>query len=241
MRRGLLKGFRPTLAFTFLEMIAVMVIITILAALIIPATAAVRSRGRQTVCLSNMRQIGLGLTMYRDEHKDTYPLTNDWQTAVSSYMRGVSTVARTGGGFVFPDAYLCPEIARKYNGANPGAWGYAYNLTVVNDIMPGGPRVDVAADGSSKSFEMVPEPAKKSYIACGYGGGYVRFTTGIWNLTQTPVPNPWKWQILPEGIHRGVENYLFCDGHIEAIPVTDLSRMNNAWFNNVPSNPGMRM
>jgi len=54
--------------FTLIELLVVVTIIAILAALLMPALASAREKARQAVCMSNLKQLGLAMTMYADDH-----------------------------------------------------------------------------------------------------------------------------------------------------------------------------
>jgi prepilin-type N-terminal cleavage/methylation domain-containing protein/prepilin-type processing-associated H-X9-DG protein len=60
-------------AFTLIERLVVIAIIAILAAILFPVFAQAREKARQTTCLSNMRQVGLGLQMYTQDYDETLP------------------------------------------------------------------------------------------------------------------------------------------------------------------------
>jgi len=63
--------------FTLIELLVVIAIIAILAAILFPVFAQAREKARQTVCLSNTKQIGLGLTMYVNDYDETFPRMDD--------------------------------------------------------------------------------------------------------------------------------------------------------------------
>ncbi|MEI9963252.1 MAG: type II secretion system protein [Limisphaerales bacterium] len=75
--------FRPILSsaegrkigFTLIELLVVIAIIGILAALLLPTLAASKQRALTAQCLSNMRQVGLGMTLYADEATDLFPVS----------------------------------------------------------------------------------------------------------------------------------------------------------------------
>jgi prepilin-type N-terminal cleavage/methylation domain-containing protein/prepilin-type processing-associated H-X9-DG protein len=60
-------------AFTLLETLVVIAIIGILAVMLLPAVEKARARSRQAACMSNLRQIGLGLQSFRHDHEGIYP------------------------------------------------------------------------------------------------------------------------------------------------------------------------
>jgi len=65
--------FRRQRGFTLIELLVVISIIATLAAILFPVFASAREKARQSVCLSNLRQIGLAFTQYVDDNDEHYP------------------------------------------------------------------------------------------------------------------------------------------------------------------------
>jgi prepilin-type N-terminal cleavage/methylation domain-containing protein len=141
-------------AFTLVELLVVIAIIALLAALLLPALKNARENARRMVCLSNQRQIMMGINLFAIDHTDRAPRMGyntgtglgqlPWLTAADPK----SILVRLN---ILPknEIWRCPQIWQDYPTLAPlMGWGfsgpmyhYGYNYTYTggNDAWAGDP------------------------------------------------------------------------------------------------------
>src|SRR5262245_2130789 len=111
-RQSMQRDRKP--GFTLIELLVVIAIIAILAAILFPVFAQAREKARMTTCVSNMRQIGTGLSMYAQDYDESFPFirfhtNNDardwvWKQAIAPYVKNKQVYACPSN----PKASACP-------------------------------------------------------------------------------------------------------------------------------------
>lgn len=114
--------------FTLVELLVVIAIIAVLIGILLPALNRARTMAKATTCMSNLRQLGLGLTMYLNEYKSTFPphkqslTSNDpfWGDCLLPYVKNT-------------ELFRCPAMTPgEYEGNNGVVWSYAYDAQHVS-------------------------------------------------------------------------------------------------------------
>jgi prepilin-type N-terminal cleavage/methylation domain-containing protein len=117
-------------AFTLIELLVVIAIIAILAAILFPVFAQAKEAAKKTQCLSNQKNIGLGLIMYSGDFDDHFSpcwmenftpanpngIFTEWKTMVQPYIKNgnIVTVSGSAGVPTGPGTiWACPDFPSK--------------------------------------------------------------------------------------------------------------------------------
>lgn len=148
--RGGRRGLSQRAAgFTLIELLVVIAIIAILAAILFPVFAQAREKARQTACLSNMKQVTMGILMYGQDYDETCPLFFNsfnnvgvrgthqvisgpqqyWPEAISTYVQKQAShdFNNASKAFICPSAPFSPTNATNYGLSNITSYGLSDN------------------------------------------------------------------------------------------------------------------
>ncbi|MCG3148823.1 MAG: hypothetical protein PCFJNLEI_02272 [Verrucomicrobiae bacterium] len=189
---------RKKCGFTLLELLVVVAVIGVVAALLTPALGKAKRRALATQCLNNLRQIGIATVMYTDDNVGRLP---DSQHHLASWVGSLQPYA---GGRV---CYRCPV-----DGHRTRMYSYA-----INDLVTPNPYGAETLDYSRLS--SIPVPAETVFLAemddRFVGSDHYHFA-GDPDDGPGYVPAAFAAQVAVTR-HLGAANYLFTDGHVELL------------------------
>jgi len=197
-------------AFTLIELLTVIAIIGILAAILIPVVGKVRESARAAQCLSNIRQVGLAMLTYANENDGILPTSGgldegeiaatDWilWRRPEEQIRHSALVPYLGGSFT-PDIYRCPSDENVDN----RAYRFSFSLNRAVGEFSGSPRFAGLAQLNGR-VHNVPDPSR------------------IILMAEEAAPNDSSaWLGFPEDSlterHGGRGHVSFIDGHVKAV------------------------
>lgn len=226
-----------------MELVVVIAILAILAALLLPAVNSAQGSARRTKCSNNLRQISLGIRMYADDSQDTSPqggaqslwlnhspwhtykaLVKDYVGLRGSSSRNSDLFACPADRFYYPDYGAARVSASHHRQSRFDDSSYAFNAGNYNTAFPG-----IAGLGLSS----VRDPARTLL------------------LVEAPALWPYSWHrpsreadFINEAHFNNARNVTaFVDGHVSYIRMyldTKNVRVghNEAWHYDPPAGAG---
>jgi prepilin-type N-terminal cleavage/methylation domain-containing protein/prepilin-type processing-associated H-X9-DG protein len=181
-------------AFTLVELLVVIAVISILAALLMPALSHARVAARQAQCGTNLRQVNLAIRLYADEHSDALPAlaqTHPYPNGVGAYYKQLVKGYLGLSGLASPreTVFTCPSdltVRRQVRNAFASFVfnGYEFDSSAI-------PRI------TGKKFSGINNPSRAVLL-----GEWPALFGGAWHPARG------------SGVQDAKNNLSFVDGHV---------------------------
>jgi prepilin-type N-terminal cleavage/methylation domain-containing protein/prepilin-type processing-associated H-X9-DG protein len=235
--------------FTLIELLVVVAIISLLASILFPVFARARENARRASCMSNLKQIGLGMMMYQQDY-DEHMMA--WTYALPLDAQGWSGYPSHNTSFMWYHAiypyvknwqvFNCPseDKAQYFTGSYNSLMGYGFNYK-----SPTGGHLcfsNCGIDIGLASLAAIEEPAETLVIVDSASQALYANSgaSGKWpTLAEMQTDSDCTYSRLDcvRVRHFDTVNVLFMDGHVKSLPWQKLVSPAGLHYWTTTSNP----
>ena len=222
-------------AFTLVELLAVIAIIGVLAAIVLAVLGRVRESARTTQCISNLRQLGVATGLYASDNQGEIPYANYYQEANTRTADKLAPYVNVSfpnntvltASMIPPlDPFRCPSAPYPAKAGNKSHYGKNFFINSQKGYDTDHRRVGYR-------LIHIDQPARYYYMADAVGSSLE--SAASWQIGSTGS-NAGELPVSKLGIelrHSGKANILFLDFHVESLSARQIGN----WSWNYPGTP----
>ncbi|MBC7526847.1 MAG: DUF1559 domain-containing protein [Chthonomonadaceae bacterium] len=214
--------------FTLIELLIIIAIVAILAAILFPVFAQARSKARQATCQSNVRQIGMALTMYMQDYDENYALYQSvtkcpWPTICGtgqvtvSYFYMLQPYSKSNLYSQCPDAKKATTSSLSQRLFAEGRIGYGMAYPVPGEIGFSNQSKMEAPSSHILCADAVPDGSVSKGLNDTQGAHMAHITSPFNLLDYGLTGTATAFHQRPEARHTAKVNTLYGDGHVKSV------------------------
>jgi prepilin-type N-terminal cleavage/methylation domain-containing protein len=206
--------------FTLIELLVVIAIIAILAAMLLPALARAKQKAQAVNCISNLKQVGVALEMYVQDHDGFLPgpcfagarasYDQSSGTELIYYLAEALGNPAPGPQSRIADVFVCPGYKASAPDVASMQGRKCYLLN--DDVDPSAAKAPPFGYPSGSAPEVLPMRASQIQSYCSPSSAFA-----ITDVDKINIPDPtvsW-WTDLPyKPVHGNVRSELYFDWHV---------------------------